>query len=148
MNRIPRSLVSSSCLLLIRLWLGYSMIMGGQSILTVFTKDREFFENWFGRELGFPVPLLMAFLAKGTEFAGGILVCVGLFTRASASLIAFVMLVATLVANIDYHMKEHLLKEDAFVTISCFLFSCVLVMQGGGKLALDNYIFKNRFKLI
>jgi hypothetical protein len=45
-------------------------------------------------------------------------------------------------------MKEHLLKEDAFVTISCFLFSCVLVMQGGGKLALDNYIFKNRFKLI
>src|SRR3954466_5527719 len=108
MNRIRLSLVWSSYLLLLRLWLGYSMITGGQSVLTIFSTDREFFQNWFGHDLGFPAPLLMAFLAKGTEFAGGILVCFGLFTRVSSSLIAFDMLIATLVANIDYHMKEHL----------------------------------------
>jgi uncharacterized membrane protein YphA (DoxX/SURF4 family) len=135
-------------LLLIRLWLGYAMIMGGQSVLTVFTADREFFIKWFGHDLGFPVPLLMAFLAKGTEFAGGILVCFGLFTRVSSSLIAFVMLVATLVANIDYHIKEHLLKEDAFQTISCFLFACLLVKFGAGSYSLDSLFFKTKFKLI
>jgi putative oxidoreductase len=148
MNRIRLSLVWSSYLLLLRLWLGYSMITGGQSVLTIFSTDREFFQNWFGHDLGFPAPLLMAFLAKGTEFAGGILVCFGLFTRVSSSLIAFDMLIATLVANIDYHMKEHLLKEDGFVTISCFLFACLLAVQGGGKYSLDNYIFRNKFKLI
>ena len=90
----------------------------------------------------------MAFLAKGTEFAGGILVCAGLFTRVSSLLIAFVMLIATLVANVDYHMKEHLLKEDGFVTISCFLFACMLAINGAGMYSLDNIIFKKKFKLI
>lgn len=123
------------------------MINGGQSILH-FSENREFFQHWFGDELGFPVPVFMAFLAKGTEFAGGILVCFGLFTRVSSSMIAFVMLIATLVANIDYQMKEHLLKHDASVTISCFLFASMLAMTGGGIFALDNVIFRKKFKLI
>lgn len=138
----------STYLLLIRLWLGYTMITGGQSVLTVFSVDREFFQDWFGRELGFPVPLLMAFLAKGTEFAGGIFVCIGLLTRVSSSLIAFVMMIATLVANIDYHMQEHLLKEDGFITISCFLFACLLAISGAGNYSLDRIIFRKKFKLI
>jgi uncharacterized membrane protein YphA (DoxX/SURF4 family) len=86
--------------------------------------------------------------AKGTEFAGGILVCFGLFTRVSASLIAFVMLIATLAANIDYHVKEHLLIEDAFQTISCFLFACLLIKFGAGIYSLDNIFFRKKFKLI
>src|SRR4030095_10476564 len=92
-------------LLLARLWLGYSMIKGGQSILRFFSSQelRHFFQNWFGNELGLPAPLAMAFLAKGTEFFGGFFVCLGMFTRVSASLIAIVMLVATLVANLNYH---------------------------------------------
>lgn len=135
-------------LLVIRLWLGYTMINGGQSILTFFSKEhKDFFQEWFGR-LGFPAPLLFAFLAKGTEFICGILLCLGLFTRISSSLIAFVMLIATLVANIDYHVKERLIIEDGFVTISCFLFACLLVMNGAGRYSLDNLTFKNRYKLI
>lgn len=53
-------------LLLIRLWLGYTMITGGQSILTFFSsqEDRDFFKNWFGHELGFPAPLFRHFLPK------------------------------------------------------------------------------------
>jgi uncharacterized membrane protein YphA (DoxX/SURF4 family) len=143
-----RTLALSVYLLPVRLWLGYSMITGGQSIFTLLTTDREFFQHWFGHDLGFPAPLFMAFLAKATEFVGGILICLGLVTRVSASLIAVVMLVATLGANIDYHVKEHLLKEDAVVTISSFLFACLLVIEGGGKYSLDNYIFKTKFKLI
>ncbi|HEX5152509.1 MAG TPA: DoxX family protein [Parafilimonas sp.] len=148
MNGFRNNIMWSTYLLLIRLWLGYAMITGGQSVLTVFSVDREFFQDWFGPELGFPAPLLMAFLAKGTEFAGGILVCSGLFTRISSSLIAFVMLVATLVANIDYQIKEHLLREDGFTTISCFLFACLLTINGAGMYSLDNIFFRKKFKLI
>ena len=35
--------------------------------------ERTFFIKWFGDELHYPMPLIMAFLAKGSEFAGGVL---------------------------------------------------------------------------
>jgi len=129
-----------------RLWLSYSMIRGGQSILRFFSSQdlRDFFENWFGNELGLPAPLLMAFLAKGTEFVCGILVCLGLFTRISASLLAFVMLVATTVANLNYSGAEGFIRQDGLVTISCFLFASLLVLSGGGKLSLDFLLFKRK----
>ncbi len=148
MDRKPNIIMWGIYLLLLRLWLGYTMIEGGKSVLTLFTADKEFFRQWFGRDLGFPAPLLMAFLAKGTEFVGGIFVCFGLFTRMSSLFIAFVMLVATLAANVDYHMKEHLLIEDAFVTISSFLFACLLTISGAGIYSLDNVFFKKKLKLI
>lgn len=133
-------------LLLTRLWLGYSMIMGGQSILRFFSSQelRDFFQNWFGNELGFPAPLLMAFLAKGTEFAGGILIILGIFTRISSSLVAWVMLVATLTANLNYKGTEGFIKQDGVVTISCFLFACLLVLSGGGKYSFDSLVFKHK----
>ena len=132
-------------LLIVRLWLGYAMISGGQSILRFFSSQelRDFFQNWFGNELGFPAPLLMAFLAKGTEFIGGILVCLGLLTRASALLIAVVMLTATLTANLNYHNPtEPFLRQDGLVTISSFLFACLFVLKGAGKFSLDKLLFK------
>ncbi|MFN8345167.1 MAG: DoxX family protein [Spirosomataceae bacterium] len=132
-------------LLLTRLWLGYSMIMGGQSILRFFSSQelRDFFQNWFGNELGFPAPLLMAFLAKGTEFIGGILLCLGGFTRIAASFIAFVMLIATLTANLDYTGTQGFIRQDGVVTISCFLFAGLFILSGGGRYSLDRFIFSN-----
>src|SRR3954462_10541073 len=85
-------------LLFIRIWLGYRMISASYSsvIDIIFhPQERAFFEKWFGDELHFPLPLLMAFLAKGAELSGGIFLLFGLFTKLSASLIAFTMLVAT-----------------------------------------------------
>ena len=129
-------------LLLIRLWLGYSMIKGGQSILRFFSSQelRDFFQNWFGNELGLPAPLFLAFIAKGTEFFGGILICIGLFTRIASSLVAVVMLTATLVANLAYKGGESFIRQDGLITISCFLFACTLVLAGGGKFSLDNVL--------
>lgn len=45
--------------LLARLWLGSSMVRGGQSILRFFSSQelRDFFQNWFGNELGLPALL-------------------------------------------------------------------------------------------
>lgn len=149
MSRLNHNFSWNIYLLVTRLWLGYSMIMGGQSILRFFSSEelRDFFQNWFGNELGLPAPLLLAFLAKGTEFVGGILVCLGMFTKISSSLIAIDMLVATLVANLNYHGNEGFIRQDGLVTISCFLFACLFILSGGGRYSLDSFIFKNKYKL-
>jgi uncharacterized membrane protein YphA (DoxX/SURF4 family) len=150
MNSIAYSHSWNIYLLLCRLWLARTMITGGQSILRFFSSQelRDFFENWFGNELGFPAPLLMAFLAKGTEFICGILVCLGLFTRISAILLSFVMLVATFTANLDYHGNEAVIRPDGLVTISSFLFACLLIFSGSGRYGLDTLLFKNRIKFL
>ena len=125
-------------LLLIRIWLGYRLISASYSSVVdiIFhPKERAFFEKWFGQELHFPMPLLMAFLAKGAELLGGFLVLIGLLTRFGASLIAFTMLIATLVANLGENWPI-----DGGFTISYTLFALLFVLQGGGKYSVDALI--------
>ena len=129
-------------LLLVRVWLGYRMFTASYSSVTgilFHPEERAFFVKWFGEELHFPMPLAMAFLAKGSELAGGIFVVPGLFTRVSASLIAFTMLVATLTANLgkDFNI-------DGGFTISYFMFALVLIVQGAGKYSLDYLILRRK----
>jgi putative oxidoreductase len=122
-------------LLMLRIWLGFRMFKAGYSSVTgILTnpKERIFFEKWFGQELHFPMPLLMAFLAKGAEVTGAILVFFGLFTRVGAALIAFTMLVATLTANLGQDFNI-----DGGFTISYFLFGMILLVQGAGKYSID-----------
>ena len=128
-------------LLMFHIWLGYSMIHNGRFFYEMFSsaEDRKFFEEWFGKGLHFPFPLFMAFLAKGGEFLGGIMVLFGLFTRVGASLIATVMLVATLTANIGKNWEV-----DGTITVSYFLFAIALIYWGGGKYALDSLFKANR----
>ena len=127
-------------LLVVRIWLGYRMITASYSsvIDIIFhPNERAFFEKWFGEELHFPMPLAMAFLAKGSELAGGVFILPGLFTRVSASLIGFTMLVATLTANLgkDFNI-------DGGFTISYFIFALILVVEGGGNYSLDHLLFR------
>jgi uncharacterized membrane protein YphA (DoxX/SURF4 family) len=127
-------------LLLVRIWLGYRLCGASYSSVVdiIFhPKERAFFQQWFGDELHFPMPVMMAFLAKGAEFLGGILIFIGLFTRASALLIAFTMMVATLTANLG----ENFVIDGGF-TISYFMFALILIVQGGGKYSLDYFRLK------
>lgn len=127
-------------LLLIRVWLGYRMITASySSVIDILTspKERIFFEKWFGDELHFPIPLVMAFLAKGSELAGGIFLMAGLFTRVSASLIAFTMFVATVTANLGKNFNI-----DGGFTISYCLFALIFLLWGAGKYSLDHWLFK------
>jgi putative oxidoreductase len=112
----------------------YSSVAG---ILTS-PKERLFFEKWFGQELHFPVPLVMAFLAKGAELSGGIFVFAGFFTRAAAGLIAFTMFIATVTANLGENFNI-----DGGFTISYCLFAFVCMVWGGGKYSLDN-VFRTK----
>lgn len=128
-------------LLLIRIWLGYAMIKNGNSVISIFTSEKEriFFENWFGNELHFPAPLLMATLAKGSEFVGGIFLLTGFFSRVSASFIAFTMFVATISANLGENFNI-----DGGFTISYCLFALIFIVWGGGKYSLDYLLFRKK----
>jgi len=126
-------------LLLVRVWLGYRMFTAGYSSVVdiIFHPgERAFFEKWFGEELHFPMPLAMAFLAKGSEVAGGVFVFLGFFTKPAASLIAFTMSVATLTANLGENFNI-----DGGFTISYLLFAIILIVEGGGKYSLDYLLF-------
>lgn len=100
-------------------------------------QERAFFEKWFGDELHFPLPLMMAFLAKGAELSGGIFLLFGLFTKLSASVIAFTMFVATVTANLG----ENFIIDGGF-TISYCLFALIFLLCGAGKYSLDYLFFK------
>ena len=126
-------------LLILRLWLGYVMLKNGRFFYQMFSskEDRDFFEGWFGKDLHFPYPLFMAYLAKGENFFGGILVLSGLYTRVGASLIAFTMLVATLSANIGKNWGV-----DGTITVSFCLFAIILLYWGGGRIRIESLSFK------
>jgi uncharacterized membrane protein YphA (DoxX/SURF4 family) len=129
-------------LLILRIWLGYRMITAGYSSVTGILssqQERDFFAKWFGKELHFPMPVAMAFLAKGSEVLGGFFVLIGLFTKPAAALIAFTMTVATLTANLG----ENWVIDGGF-TISYTLFAVILIVHGAGKYSLD-YLFFVRF---
>ena len=122
-------------LLILRIWLGYRLIAASySSVVDILNseKEREFFRKWFGEELHFPLPVFMAFLAKGGEVLGGALVLLGLFSRFGAALIAFVMTIATLAANLG----ENFIIDGGF-TISYTLFALIILFWGPGKYSLD-----------
>src|SRR4051812_4656435 len=135
----------NALLLLIRLWLGYRMFTASfSSVVGILSSPRErvFFEKWFGEELHFPMPLVMAFLAKGAELSGAIFLFSGLFTKVSASLIAFTMFVATVTANLgkDFNI-------DGGFTISYCLFALIFILWGAGNYSLDYLLFTKKMKL-
>jgi putative oxidoreductase len=106
-------------------------------------KERVFFEKWFGDELHFPMPLLMAFLAKDAEFAGGTFLIPGLFTKVSASVIAFTMFVATVTANLGENFNI-----DGGFTISYCLFALICLFLGSGKYSVDYLLSKKEPKSV
>ena|ERR1700682_4595483 len=129
-------------LLIIRIWLGYRMFSAGYSsvISIIFhPPERAFFEKWFGEKFHFPMPLTMAFLAKGSEVLGAVFVFIGLLTRPAAGLIAFTMTVATLTANLG----ENWVIDGGF-TISYTLFAVILISEGAGKYSLDYLISRKK----
>jgi len=136
------SKISNAILLMVRIWLGYRMFTASYSSVTgiIFhPEQRPFFEKWFGQELHFPMPLVMAFLAKGAELTGGIFIFAGLFTRPAAFLIAFTMLVATLTANLGQNWNI-----DGGFTVSYFLFAAILLAEGAGKYSLDYFLYHKK----
>lgn len=95
--------------------------------------------NFFAENLGLEPGLLMAALAGGTEFFGGILLILGLLTRPAALLIAGTMAVAILKVHSDAFFLSSNGMEFA---LTLLLASVALVIGGAGALSVDRKLVK------
>jgi putative oxidoreductase len=85
--------------------------------------------------LHIPAPEFQARLAAGTEFVGGILLLLGLFTRLAALPMAFTMVIAIITARRDaLDGVRTLLGFEEWTYIVLFIW---LALAGPGPLSLD-----------
>ncbi len=129
--------LQSPFLLLVRLYWGFQMAQTGWGKLHHLAKVTGFFGS-----LGIPWPAVSAPSIAGLEFLGGILILIGLGTRAAALLLAGDMLVAFVVAD-----REALLSvfsdPDKFYAAAPYPFLLAFAMVlifGPGRLALDEWL--------
>lgn len=115
--------------LFIRLVVAARLIWGTQD--NVFSRERmEEFARFLG-ERGVPAPLGGAVLSVGIQFLGGLLILVGLWTRAAGALLAVNFLAALWIA----HRGDTFLNMyDALVMLAAGLF---FFFHGPGRVSLD-----------
>jgi len=87
--------------------------------------------------MGFPAPEFFAWAAALSEFAGGILIVFGLFTRPAAFFIFMTMGVAAFVRHGADPFK---VKELA---LAYWAIAGMFILTGSGKISLD-YLFRSR----
>ncbi len=107
---------------------GYPKLFGGM----------EKFTSTVTNNLG--LPWYMAYVAALSEFAGGILLILGLFTRWAALFISGVMVVA--ITRVHWH--QGLVKGFEF-PLSLLAGAVTLVILGGGWLSVDRTIIKKEW---
>lgn len=93
----------------------------------------QFFES-----IGLAPGVAMAFLAGSAEFFGGLFIILGLLTRPSALVLAFTMLIAI----VSVHLPNGLFMSDGGYEFGLALLaaSVSLMLSGGGKVAVDNWL--------
>lgn len=90
--------------------------------------------------MGFPAPMLFAVLLIAAELGGGILLILGLFTRASAKVLAIVSVVALFVVHLP---NGFFMATGGYEYILLLLAASVsLMLSGGGKWSLDGKLSK------
>ena len=81
-------------------------------------------------------PTFWGFMASVSEFGGGILILLGLFTRSASAFMAFTMMTAAI-----NHMSHLDPWSKAIYPVEMFSVFMALLFIGGGKYSLDNLIF-------
>ena len=115
-------------LAVLRLVLGAIMIAHGWPKIT---SHLHGFMGFLGH-LG--IPQWMAYLTVTAEFAGGILVVLGLLTRIAA----FAILIDMLVAIIKVHLHNGLTGQGGFeFPLACAAIALSLIFFGAGPISLD-----------
>ncbi|MDX1633238.1 MAG: DoxX family protein [Marinobacter sp.] len=105
--------------------------------------------GWFGgyglegtgqwmASIGLEPGYLMALLAGGAEFFGGLALVVGLLTRPAAIVSALTMLVAIFAVHIDNGL--FMANNGYEYALTLFVVSAALAIQGGGRFAVDNLL--------
>jgi putative oxidoreductase len=133
------SLLRSPMLLAVRLYWGFQFAQTGWGKLHNLAKITSYFAS-----LNIPFPGLNAPFVSTLEFAGGILLMVGLFSRPIALLLAGDMLVAYWTADRDALTSVFSDPGKFYVADPyTFLFASLMVLIfGAGLFAVDIYIAK------
>lgn len=119
--------------LLLRLVFGYFWLETGWAKLHNLDGFAARFANW-----GIPLPELSAAVSAGTEFAGGLLIMLGLATRLTMLPMIFNMLVALAVV-----VLPGISTLDEFVELDEVLYVLVffwLLMAGPGRVSVDAWL--------
>jgi putative oxidoreductase len=113
--------------LLMRLVLGISMVIHGYP--KVIPHGALSHHAHFVASLG--LPYWLGYVSAFTEFAGGILLIIGLLTRFAAFMVSINMLVALVTVN-----RHHGYSGSEY-PLTLLVIAIMLVLYGAGSLALD-----------
>lgn len=119
--------------LVLRLFFGYFWLETGWAKLHNLDGFTQRFVDW-----SIPFPAFSAALSAGTDFVGGLLLMLGLFTRFTAAAMAFNMVVAiALVVIKNVGSFDEFVELDEFVYILIFFW---LLIAGPGKASVDTLL--------
>ena len=118
---------------IIRIIVGILMLLHGKMVFD--TQVMNGMAESLSKDMGMPLPLLMAYLAKGSEFFGGLLFALGLLTRFVSIPLIITMAVAVFGAHHGEITGE---AEHAFLFLLVF---AAFFFIGSGKLSAD-YLIK------
>lgn len=122
-------------LLIIRLITGAFMVFHGWEVFDA--EKMNGYAKWM-TDLGFPQPRLMAYLGKGSELIGGLLLLIGWLTRPAAILLAITM------AAVAYGMGHGRIFTDDQHPFLFVVLSLVFLFTGPGKYSVDHAVYGNR----
>jgi len=117
---------------IIRIIVGILMLLHGKMVFD--TQVMSGMAESLSKDMGMPMPLLMAYLAKGSEFFGGLLFALGLLTRFVSIPLIITMAVAVFGAHHGEITGE---AEHAFLFLLVF---AAYFFIGSGKLSTDYLI--------
>jgi putative oxidoreductase len=112
---------------------GWVFLWTGWGKLTHLPLVTQNFESW-----GIPAPHLLAPIASGIEFVGGILLLAGLMTRITAGALGVVMIVAIAAVQgpeVDSMLAFLGLEETMYLAL--FLW---LAIAGAGRVSMDHLL--------
>jgi putative oxidoreductase len=119
--------------LVARVVTGWVFLWTGWAKLTHLPLVTENFAGW-----GLPAPAILAPLASGIEFFGGLLLIVGLLTRISAGALGVVMIVA--VASVQWPEVDSFLTLFGLEEIMYLTLFLWLAIAGAGRVSIDYYL--------
>lgn len=129
-----RDLAASLGLLVMRVAFGVGLATHGYSKL--FGGGIEGFAKNAVEPLGFPFPLVFAYLAGAAEFFGALFIAVGLLTRLAAIPVAFNMGVALFMV----HVKNGHSFSQMEMAVLYLAFAVTVLCTGAGSFSLDRII--------
>ncbi len=126
------SRLADAGLLVLRVGIGLSMALAHG--LGKLPPSDGFIEATAG--MGFPLPVVFAWAAALSEFAGGLLIALGLLTRPAAVMLAITMAVARLGA----HGNDPF--GDGELALVYLLVAVALAFIGAGRFSLDRVLWR------